>query len=82
MRAADLKSEIHQLIDKLNNEFVLEDIYAELRRLLQASSSGTWSTLTEDQKVEVIQALRESDDEPNLLSNEEVLKRHTKWFTK
>lgn len=82
MSTANLKSEIHQLVDKVNNDFVLEDLYSELKKILQVSSSGIWSTLTDDQKNEVLESLRESDDDAALLSNDEVMNRYKKWLTK
>ena len=76
MNTAELKSGLHQLIDQVNNDYVLEDIYYQLKKIIQVSSAGLMKDLSEDQKKEFMLSLLESDDDSNLLTTEEVMSRY------
>jgi hypothetical protein len=76
MNTSELKSGLHQLIDQVNNDYVLEDLYLDLKKIIQISSSGLLNTLSEDQKKELMLSILESDDDSNLLTNDEVMSRY------
>jgi hypothetical protein len=67
MKLAELKSEFHTLIDKIENPGVLEQFYNGLNNSIKPDNS-LWSSLTLKQQEEVLLAYEESEDETNLIS--------------
>jgi len=76
MNTATLKSNIRELIDKLDNEQLLLEYYNEMKSLIQKDCISAWDTLTDKQKKEIILSWEESDDEKNLIENDEVLRKY------
>ena len=73
-----LKNELHQLIDRVDDE-------AMLTRLLGAISSEVgdwWDGVSAEEKAEILEAYEESKNPANLVSHEEVKQRYAKWLTK
>jgi hypothetical protein len=82
MKAAEIKSDLHRMIDQIEDDFLLNSIYADFKNFLQVANTGIWEKLTETQREEVILSLKESDDEGNLLTSDEVLSKYSKWLSK
>jgi hypothetical protein len=80
METSELKINLHNFIDQIDNVAILEDYYNELKRLVKSPVSGIWDRLTDEQKQEVLLSFEESDDENNLIDNGEVMKRYEKWL--
>jgi len=74
MTAIDLKSSLHKIVDKIDNEELLRTIYDFLKLRENSQEGRIWKTLTEEQKREVFLSYEESEDENNLISWEEVKK--------
>lgn len=74
MTAIDLKSSLHKIVDKIDNEELLRTIYDFLKLRENSQEGRIWKTLTEEQKREVFLSYEESEDENNLVSWEEVKK--------
>ena len=74
MTAIDLKSSLHKIVDKIDNEELLRTIYDFLKLRENSQEGRIWKTLTDEQKKEVFQSYEESEDEKNLISWEEVKK--------
>ncbi len=51
-----------------------------MRKPIKSSHSGVWDTLFEIQKREVLLSFEESENDDNLIDNDEVMKRHQKWL--
>jgi hypothetical protein len=49
-------------------------------KLAKSSQSSIWDTLTDAQKHEVMLFFEESEDEENLINNDEVMTRYKKWL--
>lgn len=80
MKTSELKINLHNFIDQIDNVAILEDYYNELKMLVKSPVSGIWDRLTDEQKQEVLLSFEESDDENNLIDNGEVMKRYEKWL--
>ncbi len=76
MNTAELKSDIHKLIDQLDNEQLLLEYYNEMKSLIQKDCVSAWDTLTDEQKKEIILSWEESEDEATLIENKEVFRRY------
>ena len=75
MSAIELKSNIHKIIDGIQNEQLLQTLYDFLKVREISSPGRLWSSLTDEQKREVLLAYEESEDEANLIDSEKVFKR-------
>ena len=74
MKAIELKSNIHQIIDRIQSEQLLETIYDFLKARESTKPGDIWESLTDEQKKEVLISFEESEDEANLIDLEEVIK--------
>ena len=72
MRTLELRSHLHQLIDGIQNEQFLQNLYDFLSVKKTGKGNGVWQTLTDEQKNEVLLAWDESEDEKNLIDPEQV----------
>jgi len=75
MKAAKLKSNIHQIVDRIQSEQLLETIYDFLKTRETTKPGEIWNNLTEEQKKEVLLSFEESEDEKNLVDIDEVITR-------
>ncbi|MDA0194184.1 MAG: hypothetical protein O2887_00060 [Bacteroidetes bacterium] len=77
MGTIELKSNLHNLINNIESVELLESVYDFLIQNKNAQSGNLWSSLTEEQRKEVIEAYGESEKEENLIPHSEVLKSIT-----
>jgi hypothetical protein len=82
METLELKSQLHRLIDELDDPNLLDDYFEEMKRAVAVSKTKLWDTLTEEQKREVLLSYEESKDERNLVDHETVMKKYDKWRIK
>ncbi len=80
MEKALLKSNLHDLIDKIENKNLLEEYYTEMKYILDRSKSDLWETLSDVEKDELLQSYEESESEKNLKDNDTVLKKYADWL--
>jgi hypothetical protein len=74
MGTIDLKSNLHKLIDAIENPKLLASIYDILESKRKTSEGSLWSALTESQKSEVLDACEESDDASNLILHSDIVR--------
>lgn len=74
MGTIELKSHLHKMVDRINDERLLQSIYSLLKQRENSEESRMWDSLTKEQKKEVLQAYEESEDESNLIDDEDVWK--------
>ena len=74
MSTVELKSSLHQLIDGIENAKFLESIHDILSEKKNAKQGSLWSSLTAEQKSEVLEAYEESESLGNLIPHSEVLR--------
>ncbi len=77
METRELRSNIHKIVDGIQNEQLLKTIYDFLKIRETNKPGRLWDSLTEDQKQEVLLAYDESEDENNLIDRKKVFKRTT-----
>lgn len=71
MLASQLKSDIHQFVDAIDNPKILEQMHGLLHGIIaQNNSIDFWDTMTDLQKQEIDAALKESESAAHLVSNE------------
>jgi len=74
MRTTELKSNLHKMVDRIDDERLLRAIYSFLSQRENSEESRMWNSLTEEQKKEVLRAYDESEDEANLINDDDVWK--------
>jgi len=75
MGTIELKSNIHKIVDGIQNEELLQTIYQFLQNRSSEPSGGIWESLSESQREEIILAYEESFDEENLLDADSLFNR-------
>jgi hypothetical protein len=76
MGTIELKSDLHKILDRIENEQLLRTIYDFLKQRETAQEGQIWKTLTEEQKKEVYLSYEESQDDKNLIDWETVKKKY------
>lgn len=77
---SSIKQKLHDLIEKIDNESFLTQVYELLYSKTSSKDGQLWMKLTPEQQKEVLLSLEESNDPINLISDEEVKRRHKKWL--
>ena len=75
MGTIEMKSDLHKILDKIENEQLLRTIYDFLKQSENLEEGQIWKTLTEEQKREVYLSYKESHDDKNLIDWEDVKKK-------
>ena len=79
-RKRGIKDSLHKLIERSNNEYLLDIVYQVVNR--DAGTEGTIIPLTEEQQKELDQAYQESLDKLNLIDFEDLKEKNAKWLGK
>lgn len=74
MSTLELKSDLHKILDKIENEELLRTIYDFLKQ--PDDSKSFWNSLSEAQKQEVHLSYQESENSANLLSWDDLKKKY------
>ena len=82
MTITEIRSQFHTLIDEVDNPQLLERFMEILRESAAPKKGKIWDTLSEEGKRGVMEAYEQSKDKANLVSNEEVMKKYSKWLKK
>jgi len=75
-----IRNNFHQLIDQIEDEAILNELYQLLLNYQHKKENGDfWDNMTDEQKQELEQAIAESESDENLISHQEVMNRARKW---
>lgn len=80
MNAIEIKSNFHNLIDRINNDQLLVKLYHIMEQVSSAADGQLWSRLTEDEQVELLKIEREVQSDSELIPNEKMQTKHQKWL--
>lgn len=80
MNTIELKKSFHLLIDSIDNEDLLASFYDLIKKRSSTKEGQLWNRLTYQEQEELISALEESENPEYLISNDEMKKKHKKWF--
>ncbi len=75
MGTLELKANLHELIDGIQNSNLLESLHDILSERKNAKEGHLWNSLTDTQKQEVLDAYEESNDPKKLTPHAEVLRK-------
>ena len=74
MGTIELKTNLHKIVDRIEDERLLQAIYSFLQVRENSEEGQMWKSLTEEQKKEVLQAYEESENDANLIDDKDVWK--------
>ena len=80
MDTTELKKSFHLLIDSIDNENLLLNFYDLLKQRTNAKDGRLWDKLDYEEQKELLHAVEESKSEENLISSDELKKKHKKWL--
>ena len=76
MGAVQLKSDLQKIIERIDNEQLLQTIYDFLKQREDSKEGQIWKTLTEEQKREVYLSYEESEKDEHLISWENLKSKY------
>lgn len=72
MSTTEIKTNLHKIVDRIDDERLLRVIYDFLEVREKSNEGQLWQTLTNEQQLEVLQAYEDSDNDCNLIDDEDV----------
>jgi len=76
MGTIELKSNIHKIVDDIQNEDLLQSLYLFLQSRVSEDTGGIWKSLSGSQKEEILMAYEESFDEKKLSDADSIFSEH------
>jgi hypothetical protein len=80
MSAIELKSNFHKLIDSISNETLLAKFFEIMSNASTSKSQSLWDKLSLEEQQELLEIEKESRNESNLISNDDMKSKHNKWL--
>lgn len=80
MTVAEIKSELHKLIEDSQDANLLASIRDVLHHRVQQKQGDLWKALTPAQQKEVLEAFEQSKDPSNLVDHQVVREKYSKWL--
>jgi predicted HAD superfamily phosphohydrolase len=76
MGTVELKSSLLRILEKIEDEELLRTVYDFLKQSQNPEVGKIWESLSEDQRKEVYQSYKDSEDDDNLTSWNDVKKKY------
>ncbi|CAN1573660.1 hypothetical protein MCERE19_03479 [Spirosomataceae bacterium] len=80
MSSLELRSNFHSLIDRIDNEQLLQKFYEVLLNANNSNLGNLWSKLSDLEQKELLEIDQETDDLENTVSNEVAFDKYQKWL--
>lgn len=77
MNALELKTNLHSIVDKMQNEHVLQSLYDFLKTKENSKNGELCASLSHDQREEVLKAFDESEVEADLIESDLVFRKNS-----
>ncbi len=75
MSTTEIKTNLHKIVDRIDDERLLKVIYDFLEVREKSNKGQLWQTLTTEQQQEVLQAYEDSENDSNLIDDEDVWRK-------
>ena len=72
MSTTEIRTNLHKIVDRIEDERLLRVIYDFLDRKEKSTEGQLWKTLTPEQQQEVLQAYEDSENDANLIDDKDV----------
>ena len=80
MNALEIKRNFHNLIDSIDNEKLLSNFYDLIKNRISSKEGQLWKRLSKEEQKELLIAFEESQEPGNLISHDEMKKKHEEWL--
>lgn len=80
MNALEIKANFHHLIDQINDERLLNRLYAIVEQISLTPDGVLWNRLTEEQQNELLKIESEVQSGTEFFSNQQMQAKHRKWL--
>ena len=80
MSSLELRSNFHSLIDRIDNEQLLQKFYEVLLNANNSNLGNLWSKLSDLEQKELLEIDQETNDLENTVSNEVAFDKYQKWL--
>lgn len=81
MDIREIRANVHQLVDEIENPQVLDHFYEALQSFrTKRSGVDFWDEFTDEQKKDLELALAETENEENWVSHEQVKQEAQQWL--
>lgn len=71
---------MHDLIDSIDNDNLLINFYDLIKRRTSTKEGQLWGKLTKQEQEELLLTLEEINKPENMISQDEMKKKHRKWL--
>lgn len=75
MSTTEIKTNLHKIVDRIDDERLLRVIHDFLEVREKSNEGQFWKTLTTEQQQEVLQAYEDSENDSNLIDDEDVWRK-------
>lgn len=75
MSTTEIKTNLHKIVDRIEDERLLRVIYDFLEVREKSNEGQLWETLTTEQQQEVLQAYDDSENDSNLIDDKDVWRK-------
>jgi hypothetical protein len=75
MGTIELKTNLHQIVDRIQSEQLLQTLYDFLKGREKNKPGKLWMSLSDAQKQEVLLSFEESENENNLIDRDKLFKK-------
>lgn len=75
MSTTEIKTNLHKIVDRIEDERLLRVIYDFLVVSEKSNEGQLWKTLTTEQQQEVLQAYEDSENDSNLIDDKDVWRK-------
>jgi len=80
MMQSDIRKNLHQLIDEIDNDQLLMKFYDLLLNSKMQKEGDLWNQLSDEQRKELLIAESDSHYKRNLIDHEKQKAKHKKWL--
>ena len=77
---SDIRKNLHQLIDEIDNDRLLMKFYDLLLKSKVQKEGDLWNQLSDEQRKELLISESESKYKENLVNHEKQKAKHKKWL--
>jgi hypothetical protein len=75
MSTTEIKTNLHKIVDRIDDERLLRVIHDFLEVREKSNEGQLWKTLTTEQQQEVLQVYEDSENDSNLIDDEDVWRK-------
>ena len=80
MKHSDIRTNLHQLIDEIENDQLLVKLYDLLSKSKNQNEGDLWNQLSDEQSKELLVSESESQYKENLVDHKKQKAKHNKWL--